>query len=287
MEFLRFGSSIPGTYWGCCAADIIQNFNVSPDDKSSIQIVNGDQGIPVLKNQKSQFAGPTYRDIFLQRLRYGTFSTTDMPNHAFFAILTRNQLNTANGKAWLAILKENGFEFIRTVVNSVYSGNNLLESEPAAASEAKVCDCSDPDDCCCDDDDEGGYENYVFALFRNIGEGAIRDPFTPPKEWTDLPSVVPEAWEYIVAGASNTLPQLATAQRAAQRAIWDKIGPAKFMTEEEVVAAGAPVMLAGLRSDNPQEEKSFREGKKAAAGKKVETSLKGCVHPGNAIVLKA
>ena len=43
MEFLRFGSSIPGSYWGCCAFDIIQNFGAyDPDDPLSIEMVDGE-----------------------------------------------------------------------------------------------------------------------------------------------------------------------------------------------------------------------------------------------------
>ena len=44
MEFLRFGSSIPGGYWGCCACCIIQNFKFDPKAKASIQLVSGDSG---------------------------------------------------------------------------------------------------------------------------------------------------------------------------------------------------------------------------------------------------
>jgi hypothetical protein len=115
MEFLRFGSQIPGIYHGCCAVDIIQNFKVDPDAPASIQCVHGDSGVSL-----NAFLGLTYHEIFLARLRCGTFSQKELPCRAFFASMTADQLKTENGKKWLAILRENGFEFIRAVHNSVY-----------------------------------------------------------------------------------------------------------------------------------------------------------------------
>lgn len=221
MEFLRFGSSIPGEYWGCCACDIIQNFKMMPDDKASIQIIGGDGASPVLANGELQFAGPTYRDIFMQRIRFGTFNTRDMPNHAFIAILTTNQINGKIGQEWLKILKETGFEFVRTVCNSVYAGTNL--AEPGKFNDSN--------------------ENHIFMLVRNIGNGAIKNPYMPPKAWQDLPKVVPEAWEGVACDGEA----IAIEVQKIQRDIWDKIGPAKLLTEAEVRAAGAPVVMAGRR----------------------------------------
>lgn len=244
MEFLRFGSSIPGSYWGCCACCIIQNFKVDPDEKASIQLVSGDGGGPILKGREMMFAGPTWRDIFWQRIRTGTFDSRDMPNHAFFAILTDWQVNSGVGAKWLAILKEAGFEFVRSVSNSVYSGQSLAQPKG-----------------------KGSNLNYIFALYRNIGSGAPADPFTPPKAWTDLPSVTPEAWEFV-----QDAKEFAKAQAEAQRVVWDKIGPAKFLTESEIVAAGAPVTMAGLRSEYPQELKSQRDAKMASKQGKTKAN---------------
>jgi hypothetical protein len=225
MEFLRFGSSIPGTYWGCCAADIIQNFNVDPDTKSSIQLVSGDGGGGITHPKGGfMYAGPTYRDIFLQRLRIGTFNTREMPNHAFFVMLSRTQIDSATGKKWLAILKAEGFEFVRTVNNSVWNK-----------------------------------DNYVFALFRNVGPNAVKDQFTPPAAWTDLPDVVPEPW--------RSLPdtkKLTADIAAAQKPFYYKLPNNAFLSEEEVTKAGAPVVLAGLRSTNPQEAKTTRDNRQKA-----------------------
>ena len=234
MEFLRFGSSIPGSYWGCCACCIIQNFKVDPDKKASIQLVSSDGGGPITKGREMLFAGPTWRDIFWQRIRSGTFDSRDMPNHAFFAILTDWQINSAPGNKWMAILKEAGFEFVRSVANSVYTGQSL--GKPKGKGESL---------------------NYIFALYRNIGSGAPADPFTPPKAWQDLPSVTPEVWQFV-----QDPKEFAQSQSAAQREVWDRIGPPKFLTESEIVAAGAPVILAGLRSENPQEPKATREARK-------------------------
>lgn len=239
MEFLRFGSSIPGSYWGCCAACIIQNFKVDPDAKASIQLVSGDGGGPLTKGREMLFAGPTWRDIFWQRLRIGTFDNRDMPNHAFFAILTDWQITSSPGNKWLAILKEAGFEFVRSVSNSVYTGQSL------AAPKGK-----------------GSNLNYIFALYRNVGSGAPADPFTPPPAWTALESVTPESWEFIQEPV-----EFAKKQAEAQRVVWDKIGPAKLLTESEVVAAGATVTMAGLRSEFPQEDKASRDQKMSAKNK--------------------
>lgn len=231
MEYLRFGSSIPGHYWGCCCADIAQDFKVNPKDKASIQLTSGDSGM-ALMNEKQEllFFGPTYEDIFWSRYRIGTFSRRDMPNHAIFAILTDHQLKTKEGLAWLKILKEAGFEFVRTVSNSVSGGPSLLSGQPQSPGIA---------------------QNHVFACFRNIGTGAVKDPFTPPKAWTDLKAVMPEAWEKIPVDERQPLE---VAQRKAHTEIWNKCGPSKFLTEKDLKKAGAPVVMAGQRLPHAQPE---------------------------------
>lgn len=215
MEFLRFGSSIPGKYWGCCACSIIQDFKQDPNEKASIQLVDGDANMPV----KGLFAGPTWHDIFKQRIRVGEFSDRDMPNHAFFAILTEHQVNYSPGKEWLAILKENGFQFVAAVDNSVYSGQSLIEGP------GKGCTSSHP--------------NYIFALYRNIGSGAMADPFVAPAAWDALPDPY--------GGDMSALNQ-----QKVQIELWNKVGKAKFLTEAQVVEAGAPVVYAGIRPGQGQ-----------------------------------
>lgn len=238
MEFLRFGSSIPGSYWGCCAVCIIQKFSHDPDEKASIQLVDGDLAHPI-RNKKDEnlFAGPTYLDIFKQRLRIGTFGKSDMPNHAFLAVLTKDQLDTSTGEKWLKILKDNGFEFIRTIDNSVYSGEDLIKN-PGSGTKG------------------GSHPNYLFGLFRNIGTGASIDPYTPPKAWTDLEQVVPEMWQGVPPSEREALNK---AVQEVQLKHWEALGAPEFLTEEEVRAAGAPVILAGVRSKKPQQSKEERK----------------------------
>lgn len=229
MEFLRFGSSIPGGYWGCCACCIIQNFKMMPTDKASIELVDGDGGSPL-----GRFAGPTYEDIFRQRIRIGTFSSRDMPNHAFFAILTKSQVAGAIGKAWLKILKEEGFEFIRSVDNSVYSGAGTISAPGQGCTSA--------------------HPNYIFGLFRNIGSGAMSNPFEAPAEWEKLSSVVPEAYQF-VTGSKKVNEE----QQKYQLERWKNNVPKPLLTEAQVVAAGVTVTYAGQRSRYPQQDKSTRE----------------------------
>jgi len=235
MEFLRFGSSIPGGYWGCCACCIIQNFKVDPSDKASIELVDGDGGLTLGK-----FAGPTWEDIFRQRIRIGTFSERDMPNHAFFAILTESQVCGGVGAKWLKILKEEGFEFIRSVDNSVYSGAGTI-SAPGVG-----CTSSHP--------------NYIFGLFRNIGTGAMKNPYEPPKAWTNLPSVVPELVTcYDEDNGAMPLQEINLANQKFQLERWKNNKPKPFMTRKQLEEQGVPVTLAGKRSRYPQQLAAVRD----------------------------
>jgi hypothetical protein len=239
VEFLRFGSSIPGDYWGCCAGDIIQCFKSMPDEPASCQSVNGDGGYPQQNAEgEDLFFGMTNRELFMSRFRVGTFGTGDMQDHFFMLVLEDRQLNSHIGRAWLPILKECGFEFVRTLNNSVW-----------------------------------GKINHIFMLVRNI-TGAVNDPFTPPAAWASLPSNGKnELHEFI----PDRL-ELARQYAKIDKVIWDKVGPAKLYTRAEVEAAGAPVILAGMRSENPQEYAFTREERnavKVASGeKKQEVSLK-------------
>lgn len=221
MEFLRFGSSIPGEYWGCCACDIIQNFKQDPDTPASIQLVSGDGGGPLTHPEGGfMYAGPTLRDIFWQRLRVGTFNGRDMPNHMFLAILEHSQIAEEGsiGHKWLAILKEAGFEFIRCVDNSVYTGPDLKGVGDFATHRP--------------------HKNYLFGLFRNIGNGACssKEMKTPPDVWKELPE-----------------------NKLSQKEIWETKCQASLLNEAGIVAAGAPVIMAGLRSICPPQLKETRE----------------------------
>ena len=257
MEFLRFGSSIPGSYWGCCACCIIQDFQQRPDDKASIQLVFGDVGTPITNSSgESLFAGPTYRDIFWQRLRYGTHGNRDMPDHTFLAIMTQDQIQSNTGAEWLALLKEAGFEFIRTMDNSVYTGTATIDGSRPEPDETDDEDYYDDEECC------SSHPNYLFALFRNVGSGAIDDPFTPPPEWTDLEQVVPETWQRY---SNSEMTTFAKEVQDKQLELYNNLPKGQFLTETQLTKDGVPVTLAGLRSENPQELKSHRDARKPKA----------------------
>lgn len=169
MEFLRFGSSIPGAYWGCCAMDIIQNMKVDPDEKQAIGLINGDSGHPITKDSLQLYLGTTYRDIFKGRMLIDSMSSQKHPDHAFLCTMTNSQINSGVGAKWLKVLAEEGFEFIAMVDNSVYSGSKVITDV--------------------DYDSVSSHENYLFGCFRNIGTGAVSNPRTPPQAWTKLKTV--------------------------------------------------------------------------------------------------
>lgn len=233
MEFLRFGSNIPGSYWGCCAVCIIQNFKVDPEEKASIELVYGDSSQPVNNsNYEGLYAGPTWKDIFLQRLRIGTFNQSSMPNHVFLAVLTQSQVSGGVGLKWLKILKEQGFEFIRTTDNSVYNGSSII-SEPGEAMGSS-------------------HKNHIFGLFRNIGNGWVDDPYTPPAAWTNLPSVVPEAWEKMEGDKK----QFNVSVQAAQLPLYNNLPDQKtLLTQKQLEKQGVPVWIAGRRGGAIQHKK--------------------------------
>ena len=253
MEFLRFGSSIPGSYWGCCAVDIIQNFSAGhPDDKASIEVVCGDGGQPI----GNYFLGKTNREIFEARLRIGTFSDSDLPNHAFLCVLTESQIGYGNGLAWLKVLKENGFEFIRAVDNSVYSGSSLSDQESNGYDDEYY-------------DEEYSSPNYLFGLFRNIGKGKIANPFQPPSAWAELDVGVLETCNFVGEPKERidlTYEHLQQSRDEFHLKRWNEIGPVKFYTKEELKAEGVPITFAGRRSEFPQEPEATREQKQQAKG---------------------
>ena len=245
MHFLRFGSSIPGSYYGCCAIDIIQMFSYDPDTKASIQLVHGDSGAPFLDDSKGyKYLGMTYREIFKSHLRIGTFGLKDMPNHTFFAVMTKTQVEGGIGRRWLEILKEEGFEFVRTIDNSVYTGD-CLDGEGIKMSS---------------------HPNYIFALYRNIGAGRIEDPYTPPKLWTDLGGPVVEPNSFMTKAQKK---EADAANKAYHTERWKAIGKATIYTEAELLANGVNPIMAGKRSKYPPQIRSDRE-----AAEKKDPSFK-------------
>lgn len=239
MEFLRFGSRISGAGIGCCAFDIIQGFDADPDAKASVQLVNGDGAYPLTKYENGKtlqlYAGPTNKDIFYQRLRVGTFGSSDMPNHGFLAIITQVQLNNGgHALKWLAILKECGFEFVRAVDNSVYSSHRGRPNKP----------------------------NYLFALFRNVQDRGL-DPNAPPKQWTDLPEntlTQQEVWDKIgkpkfltedelrkagvpvyLAGTRGEIPKLKPEEKKEVKTPWNKSAPSAKDPSPTIIQSPSPV----------------------------------------------
>lgn len=267
MEFLRFGSSIPGSYWGCCACCIIQKFNVDPDQKASIELVDGDGGHPL----GDRYFGKTYREIFESRIITGTFNDSEMPNHIFLAILTAKQLRNANGKKWLAILKENGFEFIRTTDNSVYSGSSL--TDPPEDFEDFCDDCDEPES------SDSINKNYLFGLFRNIGFGKVLDPFEPPKEWLDLEGGVSEVSNYLDKEQGGARWALLRSREKVHMEQYKKLTPVKIYTQQELKDADIPITLAGRRSEYPQEPLETREFKERTKKKLSGANKKGSSAP--------
>lgn len=262
MEVLRFGSSIPGEYWGCCGGNIIQNFKQMPDTPASIQLVEGDSGNGIMEGCELAFLGPTLEDIFWQRLRVSTFGSDDMPNQFFIAVLEDSQMKGEMGRAWLKLLKKAGFEFIRSVDNSVYTGPNLYVPTENS-SEPTLCDCGDPD-CTFMSEGQTLHLNHIFGLFRNIGGAINEDPFTPPKEWTDLPTVMSETWTFLEPALRQDITKN---QQLAHTNIWNETGPTKILRESEVVALGAPVIMAGKRTSLPPQLKAKREETQALVAK--------------------
>jgi len=244
MEFLRFGSSIPGSYWGCCAIDIIQNFKVDPNSPAAIEIVGGDGG-----NSFEKFVGKTWKDIFWQRIRFGTFSTSNMANHAFIATLTDSQISSGYGKEWLKILHEAGFEFIRSVSNSVYQGSLISASA--------------------DDGLNNGSLNHIFMLVRNVAAGSPKNAFKPPKAWLDLHSknpYTPEVWD-IIQQTGFDIDGFYKAQRTKQIADWKALPKAVWYTLADLTDIANNIWMAGRRSPNPQELKHQRDAKNEQTSK--------------------
>lgn len=185
IECLRFAAEKGGEGIGCCAIDLFQGFVNDPDAKAAVRLNHGDSGSPltIYKDGKcvEAWLGPTNRDIFLQYLRIGTFDTQEMPNRMFLAAMTDEQMESSYGQEWMRILKEQGFQFIAKVDNSVYSGQDV--GEPSTE-EPSYCDCG----CGMSMGDEPAHPVYLFGLFRNIGTTRVDDPFKAPQFWEDLPT---------------------------------------------------------------------------------------------------
>lgn len=200
IECLRLGARRGGEGIGCCAMDVIQGFNNSPDAICPQQPhFNGDDWSPSFypgSNQQLCVGGEgiTNEQAFLSQITHGSFTPEPEPDHGFVAVLTGEQCSSSNGKKWLAILKREGFEWVGCTSNSVYG-----EFHP----------------------------NHVFMLLRNthtsMEDEEIEQLKKPPSAWTELPepSETPEErfkTLSAICGTSHT-PATEATQEAVQATI--------------------------------------------------------------------
>ena len=110
---------------------------------------------------------------------------------------------------------------------------------------------------------------------------AVKDMFTPPAAWTDLPDVVPEPSRLIQDPSAYT-----TSISSAQKPLYDALPEGVYYTREELEKEGIPITLAGKRSSQdggpaigyPQQEaedrQMFEEFHESRQPKKEEVSLR-------------
>jgi len=162
IECLRFGARRGGSGIGCCAVDVFQGFSNSPSAHCPpIPFFNGDSWCPEMhyneKGELSQlYLTGTNEEVFLSYLTHGSFTKHSVDDHAFIAILTEEQCAEKEGRAWLRILKREGFKYVDTVNNGVYS-----EFHP----------------------------NHIFMLVRNTHENLSEtelETLGPPEYWLSL-----------------------------------------------------------------------------------------------------
>lgn len=165
IECLRFGARRGGDGIGCCAVDVIQGFGNPPDAICPQKpFYDGDSWAPVFYSGTSRqlcVGGEniTNEQAFLAYLTHGSFTSEPEPDHAFIAILAKEQCEeSSSGKKWLAILKREGFEWVGCTSNSVYG-----ECHP----------------------------NHIFMLIRSththMEDSEIESLKRPPQIWDELP----------------------------------------------------------------------------------------------------
>lgn len=160
IECLRLGARRGGDGIGCCAIDVFQGFSHPPSaERPDVLFRQGDSRQPVIdySTGKAAFITGTNEDHFLSYLKHGTMDTEAQPDHAFFAVLTDEQINHSTGREWLKILKREGFVWVGATSNSVYS-----EYHP----------------------------NHIFMLIRSTMEHMEDDEIMalaePPQYWQEL-----------------------------------------------------------------------------------------------------
>lgn len=176
IECLRLGARRGGEGIGCCAIDVFQGFSNDPSSlRPPIPMFEGDSRQPIsvgYPDQRQKTVEGTNEEVFLTYLKIGTMSSDPTEDHAFLAVITGEQLYSSTGRAWLKILKREGFEWVGCTSNSVYS-----EYHP----------------------------NHIFMMIRSTGEYMDEDEIAqlkkPPSAWLELeePSSTPaERFEEIV-----------------------------------------------------------------------------------------
>lgn len=164
IECLRFGARRGGFGIGCCAVDVMQGFSNPPSAKCpQIPFFDGDSWTPEFYpgTDKQLCVGGddiTNEQVFLSYLTHGSFTPHPEADHGFLAILSEEQISSSTGRAWLTILKREGFQWVGCTSNSVYGGL---------------------------------HPNHVFALFRSthqtMEDEEIECLKQPPKIWNELP----------------------------------------------------------------------------------------------------
>ncbi len=160
IECLRLGARRGGDGIGCCAIDVFQGFSHPPDAiRPDVLFRQGDTRSPVTAYPENDvaFVTGTNEDHFLSYLKHGTMDIESQADHAFFAVLTDEQVNHSTGREWLKILKREGFVWVGATSNSVYS-----EYHP----------------------------NHIFMLIRSTTEYMDDDEIMalkePPQYWKEL-----------------------------------------------------------------------------------------------------
>jgi len=160
----------------CCGASILNNFGTgsSTVDPNGVSGYKTD-GVNYVRDEKGNLITVTYADKFkadLARLRL------QFPNRMYCCILNQAQYD-AHNKGWPKLLKEVGFEFVRSWSNSNHDGSHSYGGEGPQATRR--------------------HPNYLFVLCTD-DKGTCKDFTQPPKGWDELPvGVQPATAEIKVA----------------------------------------------------------------------------------------
>jgi hypothetical protein len=140
-------------FTACCGADVLYGFGVGPGvkDPNGISGYKSD-GMNYLRDAEGKQIPITFADKFRADFEK---QQRAYPSRAYVAIVNTQQYE-AHNQAWPKLMKEMGFEFVRSWYNSVHAGNGPL---------------------------------YMFVLCTD-GKGRSEVFTQPPKGWEDLPGGV-------------------------------------------------------------------------------------------------